>query len=77
MPEDMAKYFVFPNFSTPVPGTLREVLDNNNTKRDKSYLNSLRMKKSESGGVYMMIKTGTELSQYYTVFNYGPPRPHK
>ena len=23
MPEDMEKHFVFPNFATPVPGTLR------------------------------------------------------
>ena len=25
----------------------------------------------------MMTKTGMEVSQYYTVFNYGPPIPHK
>ena len=32
--------------------------------------------KVESGGVSMMLKTGMKVSQYYTVFNYGPPRPH-
>ena len=25
----------------------------------------------------MMMKTGMEVSQYYTVFNCGPPRPQK
>ena len=58
MPEDVAKHFVFPNFATPVPGTLREVLDNNTKTRGKSYLNGLGMKKVESGGVFMMLKTG-------------------
>ena len=25
----------------------------------------------------MMKRTGMEVAQYYTVFNYGPPRPQK
>ena len=35
------------------------------------------MKKVKSGGVSMILKTGIELAQEYTFFNYGPPRPHK
>ena len=57
------------NFTTPVPGTLREVLDNDTTTRDKSYLNGLNMTKGESGGVSMMLKTGMEVAQHYNVFN--------
>ena len=45
MPEDVAKHFSFPNITTPVSGTSREVLDNNTTTREKSYLNGLGMKK--------------------------------
>ena len=77
MSEYMAKHFVFTNFTTPVPGTSREVLENYTTTRYKSYLNGLGIKKCESGGVYMMMKTGMEMTQYYNVFNYGPPRPQK
>ena len=58
MTEDMEKHFAFPNFTTPVPGALGRVLDNDTTTRDKSYLNGLRMTKDESGGVFMMLKTG-------------------
>ena len=71
----MVKHFLKPNFTTPVPGTLREVLDNDITTREKIYLNGLGMTKGESGGIYMMMKTGMEVSQYYNVFNYGPPIP--
>ena len=35
------------------------------------------MTKVKSGGAYMMLKTRMEVAQYYAVFNYGPPRPHK
>ena len=66
---------MFPNFSTPVPVMLREVLDNDTTTRDKSDINGLGMKKVEYGGVSIMMKTGMEVAQYYTVFNYGPPIP--
>ena len=69
MPEDSEKHFVLPNFIIPVPGTLRGVLDNNATTRDKSYLNGLNMTKGESGGVSMMLKTGMEVAQHYYVFN--------
>ena len=36
MPEDMEKHFSFPNFTPPVLGTLREVLDNDTTTREKN-----------------------------------------
>ena len=75
MIEDMEKRFEFPNFTTPVPGTLMEVLDNDTTTRDKIYLNGLGMKKGKSGGASMILKTGIEVAQDYTVLNYGPPRP--
>ena len=75
IPEDMENHFVLPNFTTPVPGTLRKVLDKDTTTREKGHLKGLNMTKGESGGLYMMIKTGMEVSQYYTVFNYGSPIP--
>ena len=77
MPEDMEKHFTFPNFTTPVPGILREILDKNNTTRGKSYINGLGITKGVSGGLYMMMKALMEVSQYYNVFNYVPPIPHE
>ena len=77
MPEDMGNHFTFPNFTTSVPGILREILDKNNTTRGKSYLNGLGITKGVSGGVYMMMKALMEVSQYYNVFNYVSPRPQK
>ena len=56
MPEDSEKHFVLPNFIISVSGTLRGVLDNNATTRDKSYLNDLGTKKGEPGGVSMILK---------------------
>ena len=35
MLEDVENHFTFPNFTTPVPGTLRKILDNNTTAREK------------------------------------------
>ena len=64
----MAKHFVFPNFATPVPGKLREVLDNSTTKRDKGYLKSLNITKVESVGVYITLKEGMEVEDY-NIFN--------
>ena len=66
-----------PHFTTIVPGTLREIHDNDTTTRDKSYLNGLNMAKGEPGGEYMMLKTFMEVAQYYTVLNYGTPTPQK
>ena len=77
MPEEATKHFTFPNYTTPVPGTLRCLLYNNTTTRDKISFNGLWMTKVESGVVSMLMKTGMEVSQYYTVFNYIPPRPLK
>ena len=68
MSEDVENHFTFPNLATPVPGTLMEVLDNNTTTRDKSYLNGLGMVKGESRGVSMMMKIGMEVAHDYTVF---------
>ena len=45
MPEDVAKHFALPNFTTPMPGTLREVLDSDIATRDKIALNGLGIKK--------------------------------
>ena len=45
MIEDVAEKFTFPNFTNPVPGVLREVLDKDTTTGDKSYLNGLGMMK--------------------------------
>ena len=75
MPEDLAKYFSSPNFTTPTPGTLREVLDNEISPRDKIYLNGLGITKGNAGGLSMMLKTGLEVAQDYTAFSYVPPSP--
>ena len=73
----MEKHFEFTNFFTPVPGALRGVLYNDTTARDRNSLNWLGMKASKSGVVSMILKTGMEVDKYYTIFNYGPPRPQK
>ena len=73
----MAKHYAFPNITTPVSGTLRGFLENDTTTGDKNFLNGLGMTKGESGGVSMIMKTVVEVAQYYTVFNYIPPRPTK
>ena len=69
MPGDVANHFAFPNFTTPVLGTVRGVLGNNITPREKFYLNGLGTIKGEYGGVSMVMKTGMEVSQCYTIFN--------
>ena len=56
MTEDVTKHFWFPNFTTPVPGILREVLDNDTTTRDTISFNGLGITKGESGGVSMILK---------------------
>ena len=75
MSEDVANKFAFPNFTTPVSGTLREFLDKETTAREKPPLNCLGMKKLESGCVSMMLKTGMEVAQDYNFLKYVPPRP--
>ena len=77
MPEDVSKHFLFPNFKAPVPGTLREVLDNDTTRSDNFFLGGLRVKTFEYGGVSMMLIIGMEVAQDYNIFNYTPPRPQK
>ena len=44
---------------------------------DEISLNGLGMTKVKSGGLYIILRKGMEVAQYYTVFNYGPPIPHK
>ena len=55
----------------------RGFIYNHTTKREKISLNGLGMKKGKYVGVSMILKTRTEVAQYYTVFNYIPPRLHK
>ena len=74
MPEDVAKHFAFPNFTTPIPGTLREVIDNEIIPGYKITLNGLGMKKGKSICLSIMLKKGMEVARYCTVFKYGPPR---
>ena len=57
--------------------TMREVLGNDISPRYKISLNGLGITKVKSGGFSIMLKTGLEVDQDYTVFNYVPPSPHK
>ena len=77
MLENVTKNLVFPNFTTPMSGTLREVLYNDIVSRDKIFLHGLGTTKVKASGLSMMLKTGLELSKYYNIFNYGPPIPQK
>ena len=45
MPEDVEKHFATPNLNTPMSETLRKVLCNSISQRDKISLNGLGMKK--------------------------------
>ena len=76
IPEDVEKHFVLPNFTSPMTGTLRKVLENDMAPRDNISLNGLGMTKVKSIGLSMILKTVMEVAQYYTVFSYGPPIPH-
>ena len=58
MTEDVAKQSVLTNFNTPMPGTLKEVLNNDISPREKISLNGLGMTKGKYGGLYMMLRTG-------------------
>ena len=73
----MAKHFVFPNFTTPLTGSIRGVLYNDTSTRDKIPINGLGMTKGESVIVYIMLKTGTEVAQDRTFFNKVPSIPQK
>ena len=48
MLEDVTKHFAFHNFTTPGKGTLKEVIDNDTTPRDKISLIELVMTKGKS-----------------------------
>ena len=56
---------------------MTEVIDNYTTTRNKIFSNGLGATKGQSGDVSMMLKTGMEVAQGYTVFNYGRPRAQK
>ena len=64
IPEDVENKFALPNVTTPVTGTLMEVLENGNTPRDKISLNRLGMKKVKCVNASMMLKRGMEVDQY-------------
>ena len=49
--------------------TLREILDNDMTTRDKISLNWLGMEIGKSGGLFMVMKTVMEVAQDYTFLN--------
>ena len=46
-------------------------------QQEKFYPNGLGVIKGEFGGVYMIMKTGMEVAQGDSVFNYGPLIPQK
>ena len=48
MLEDIKNKFMLPKFADPVPGTLREILDNGTTTRDKIPPNGLGVTKGQS-----------------------------
>ena len=68
MSEDVAKHFLFPNFTTPVPGTMREVLGNDTTLREKISFNGFVITRIKSVGASMMLRTGMGVDQYYIYF---------
>ena len=73
----MAKQFVFLSFTTPVEGTLNEVIENDTTTRNEISLQGSEMTKGKSVGASIMLKIGKEVAQYYTVSRYGNPIPQK
>ena len=76
MLEDADKYFSFPNYTTPVSGTLKEVPENDITTRYKISLNDFVITKDESGGVYTIFKL--EWKWLDTIlFQLHTQRPHK
>ena len=77
MPEDVAKHFLFPNFTTPIPRMLREILENDMAPRDKISLDGLGMIKGKSGGLSMLLNTGMEVAQHYTFLTPDPQKNRK
>ena len=63
---------MLPKFTAPVSETLREILDNDTTTRDKTPLKGLGVTKGESGGVSVMLEKRMKVAQHYTVFKYNP-----
>ena len=77
IPEDNVNHFSFPKFITPVASTLREVLDNEITTRDKISLNGLGTSNGKFVRVSMMLKTGIKMAQDYTVLINVPHKTTK
>ena len=75
IPEDAAKQFALTKFNKPVSETFRGVLDKETTTGDNP-LQRIRGEKFKSGGLAVTTKTGMKVAKHYTVYNYGPPRPH-
>ena len=69
------KAMCVPYFNQPNARNSEGSLDNNIIPRGKNSLNWLVMKKTDAGVLYMMLETGMEVAQDYTVFKYGPPSP--
>ena len=66
MPEDVVKKFSFPNFTSPMPGTLSKVLDKGMALRYKISLNGLGVQIGEPLSVSMITRTGMEVAEYFT-----------
>ena len=63
---------MLPTFTSPVSGTLRDILDNKTTTIDKKTLKGLGATKGEYGGVAVMLEKRMKVAQHYTVFKYNP-----
>ena len=63
---------MLPKFTASVSGTLREILENHTTTRDKTPLKGLGATEGESGGVSVMLEKRMKAAQQYTVFKYNP-----
>ena len=76
MLEDLAKHFVFPNFTAPMPGTLREVINNDIAPGEKISLNGLVITKVKSIGLSVILKTGLEWLKII-LFSTTDPQSHR
>ena len=76
IPEDVVNQFSFLKFTTPGSMTIREVFDNYTKTGDIITLKRLGVNFFKSRSVTIILQIGVKVSQYYTVFKYGHPRPH-
>ena len=54
----LQKHFAFPKFTTPMTGTLKEIVDNYTTINSKISLNGLGLIKGLPASVFMVLSTG-------------------